>query len=118
SVAAPANASAAFGTAAAPAALGALPQAQGRAATSVPAGTWQIRLASDGRSAHLAIGVGENSFHSTTIPLARVDGLAAILTGPGGPAHYSLKREAGTFDFEGTVRSGVGGGTFSFTPST
>jgi len=92
-------------------------QAQDRAATSVPAGTWQIRLAADGRSVHLAIGVGEHSFHSTTIPLDRVEGLAAILTGPGGPAHYSLKREAGTFDFEGTVRSGVGGGTFSFTPS-
>jgi beta-lactamase regulating signal transducer with metallopeptidase domain len=117
SVAASSNASGAFGTAAAPTALRALPQAQGRAATAVPAGTWQIRLAADGRSVHLAIGVGEHSFHSTTIPLDRVEGLAAILTGPGGPAHYSLKREAGTFDFEGTVRSGVGGGTFSFTPS-
>jgi beta-lactamase regulating signal transducer with metallopeptidase domain len=118
-VAAASNARGALGTTpAAPAELRASPQAQDRAATSVPAGTWQIRLASDGRSAHLTISVGEHSFHSTTIPLDRVEGLAAILTGPGGPAHYSLKREAGTFDFEGTVRSGVGGGTFSFAPST
>jgi beta-lactamase regulating signal transducer with metallopeptidase domain len=117
-VAAASNAKASPGTTQVAPALRAFPQAQAGAATSVPAGTWQIRLASDGRSVHLAIGVGENSFHSTTFPLDRVEGLAAILTGPGGPAHYSLRREAGTFDFEGTVRSGVGGGTFSFTPST
>jgi beta-lactamase regulating signal transducer with metallopeptidase domain len=114
-VAAPSKANAALAT---PVPLRAFGQAESRAATAVPAGTWQIRLAADGRSAHLAIGVGEHSFHSTTIPLDRVEGLSAILTGAGGPAHYSLKREAGTFDFEGTVRAGAGGGTFSFTPST
>jgi beta-lactamase regulating signal transducer with metallopeptidase domain len=86
-------------------------------APSAPVGSWQIRLASDRRHAQLAVSVGEHSSHSATIPLERVEGLAAILTGPGGPARHRLAREAGTFDFEGTVRSGVGGGTFSFTPS-
>jgi beta-lactamase regulating signal transducer with metallopeptidase domain len=114
-------ASAAPPSQAAPAAPNAAPPAlsaaQGRADTSIPVGTWQVRLAADGNSAHLTIGIAENSFHSTTIPVDRIEGLAAILTGPGGPARYSLKRDAGTFDFEGTVRSGLGGGTFSFTPS-
>jgi beta-lactamase regulating signal transducer with metallopeptidase domain len=114
-------ASAAPPSQAAPAALNAAPAAlsaaQDRADTSTPVGTWQIRLAADRSSAHLTIGIAENSFHSTTIPLDRIEGLAAILTGPAGPARYSFKRDAGTFDFEGTVRSGVGGGTFSFTPS-
>jgi beta-lactamase regulating signal transducer with metallopeptidase domain len=90
---------------------------QGSAATTLSGGTWQIRLAADGRSAHLTIGVGEHSSYGTTIPLDRIEGLAAILTGPGGPAHYTLKRDAGTFDFDGVIRSGAGGGTFSFTPS-
>jgi beta-lactamase regulating signal transducer with metallopeptidase domain len=95
----------------------AMAAAQGSAAPTLSGGTWQIRLAADGRSAHLTIGVGEHSSYGTTIPLDRIEGLAAILTGPGGPAHYTLKRDAGTFDFDGVIRSGAGGGTFSFMPS-
>ena len=85
--------------------------------TALSGGTWQIRLASDGRSAHLTVSVVPNSTYGTTIPLDAVEGLEAILTGPGGPAHYTLKRDAGSFDFEGVIRAGAGGGTFSFTPN-
>ncbi len=39
----------------------------------------------------------------------------AQLTGPGGPVQFQLRRDAGTFAFEGIIRSGIGAGTFSFT---
>jgi beta-lactamase regulating signal transducer with metallopeptidase domain len=115
--AAPAVPGAPASPAASAAAAGTL-AAQDRPGTPLAGGTWQIRLAADGRSAHLTIGVGEHSSYGTTISLDRIEGLATILTGPGGPARYTLKRDAGTFDFEGVVRSGAGGGTFSFTPNT
>jgi beta-lactamase regulating signal transducer with metallopeptidase domain len=96
----------------------AVAQSRGPETTTLAGGTWQIRLAGDGRSAHLTISVAPGSSYGTTIALDRVEGLAAILTGPGGPARYTLKRDAGTFEFEGVIRAGAGGGTFSFTPST
>jgi len=88
-----------------------------RVASSLMPGTWQLRISADGRNAQLTVSLSEHSSHSMTIPVDRIEGLAAILSGPGGAVRYSLKRDAGTFDFEGTLRSGAGGGTFTFAPS-
>ena len=90
-------------------------QAIGSAQNGLP-GTWEIRPSNSAGSVHLRL-VELNSSSGTTIPVERLDGLtAAQLTGPGGPVQFRLRRDAGTFAFEGIIRSGVGAGTFSFTP--
>jgi beta-lactamase regulating signal transducer with metallopeptidase domain len=89
----------------------------GPAAPSLAPGTWQLRRSTDGRAVQLTVSESENSFHSMTLPVERLDGLAPLLAGAGGSARFSLKRDAGTFDFEGTLRSGAGGGTVTFVPS-
>ena len=93
-------AAAAIGIAAGPAA-----RHVGNPSDRRPEGTVHLRL------------VELNSSSGTNIPIERLEGLtAAQLTGAGGPVQFRLRRDAGTFTFEGVVRSGVGAGTFSFTP--
>jgi beta-lactamase regulating signal transducer with metallopeptidase domain len=80
-------------------------------------GTWEIRPSKnkDG-TVHLRL-VELNSSSGSNVPIDRLEGLtAAQLTGPGGPVTFRLRRDAGTFTFEGVIRNGVGAGTFSFAP--
>jgi beta-lactamase regulating signal transducer with metallopeptidase domain len=77
-------------------------------------GTWEIRPTSMEGTVHLRL-VEWNSSSTTSISIQRLEGLtAAQLTGAGGPVQFRLRRDAGTFTFEGVVRNGVGAGTFSF----
>jgi hypothetical protein len=39
------------------------------------------------------------------------------LTATEGPVRFALRREAGTFAFEGTFRQGIGAGQYTFTPN-
>jgi beta-lactamase regulating signal transducer with metallopeptidase domain len=79
-------------------------------------GTWEIRPTSTAGTVHLRL-LEVNSSSGTNIPLDELDGLtAAQLAGAGGPVQFRLRRDAGTFTFEGVLRNGVGAGTFSFTP--
>ena len=79
-------------------------------------GTWEIRPTGTAGTVHLRL-VETNSSSGTNVPIAQLEGLApAQLTGPGGPVQFRLRRDAGTFAFEGVVRSGVGAGTFTFAP--
>src|SRR4029078_3444901 len=41
----------------------------------------------------------------------------AQLTGAGGPVKFTVRRDAGSFTFEGVMKNGVGAGTFRFTPN-
>ena len=78
------------------------------------AGTWEIRPTSTQDTVHLRL-TEVNSSSGTDVPISRLEGLtAAQLMGAGGPVQFRVRRDAGTFTFEGVVRNGVGAGTFSF----
>jgi beta-lactamase regulating signal transducer with metallopeptidase domain len=81
-------------------------------------GTWEIRPGSTEGTVHLRL-VELNSSSGSDMPIQRLEGLtAAQLTGAGGPVQFRLRRDAGTFAFDGVVHSGIGAGTFSFTPDS
>lgn len=80
-------------------------------------GTWEMRPGKTPDTVHLRLTELNNS-SGFTIGVDRLDGLtAAQRTGEGGAVRFAIRRDAGTFDFEGVFRGGVGGGTFTFTPS-
>src|SRR5262249_12961283 len=80
-------------------------------------GSWEIRPARDGGSIHMRLTEGDGSF-GRTVDVKWLEELSGVdLRGPGGPVHFSVRRDAGTFTFEGVVRSGVGGGAYTFTPN-
>jgi hypothetical protein len=105
-----------FPTAAGSAANDQQDAADGRAAPDDDStGTWEIRPA-DGNRVHIRMSENHSS-SGQTIPLDAIDGLAAALRGgTGSPVHLTLRRDAGTFTFEGTFRGGVGAGTYAFAP--
>jgi len=77
-------------------------------------GTWEIRPTDTKGMVHLRI-VERNSSSGTNVPIEQLEGLTGTqLTGAGGPVQFKVRRDAGTFTFEGVIRSGVGAGTFTF----
>ena len=82
-----------------------------------PAGTWELRPTEKEGVVHLRL-TELNSSNGSNVPVDQLEGLtAAQLTGPGGPVQFRIRRDAGTFTFEGVLRNGVAAGTFSFSPS-
>jgi beta-lactamase regulating signal transducer with metallopeptidase domain len=79
-------------------------------------GTWEIRPTATAGVVHLRLTEADSSTGSN-VAIDQLQGLtAAQLTGEGGPIQFRLRRDAGTFAFEGVIRSGVGAGTFTFGP--
>ena len=79
-------------------------------------GTWEIRA---GRGPGPSNQADRRRFASgSTIAVDRLEGLStAQLSGAGGPVKFSIRRDAGTFTFEGIARDGVAAGMFEFAPN-
>lgn len=85
--------------------------------TSVPGpGSWEIQRSRTDSAVNLQMRHGTSTY-GFDVPASRLEGLTdAHLTSAGGPVQFRLRRDAGTFTFEGVVRNGVGGGTYTFAP--
>jgi beta-lactamase regulating signal transducer with metallopeptidase domain len=80
-------------------------------------GTWELRPTEKEGVVHLRL-MELNSSNGSKVPVDQLDGLAAAqLAGPGGPVQFRIRRDAGTFTFEGVLRNRVAAGTFSFSPN-
>src|SRR4051812_26893389 len=81
-----------------------------------PPATWQLHVMLDGNTVDLSISDHPHSNHSLSLPIDQFEGLKARLP-TSGQARFRLKRDAGTFEFDGVLRNGAGGGTMEFMPS-
>jgi|CXWL01.1.fsa_nt_gi beta-lactamase regulating signal transducer with metallopeptidase domain len=80
-------------------------------------GTFEVRASEEAGTIYLQLSDRPNSMHGFSLAVAQLEGFSpSILTGEGGSAKFSLRRDAGTITFEGIFRSGVGAGTFDFSP--
>jgi beta-lactamase regulating signal transducer with metallopeptidase domain len=76
-------------------------------------GTWEIRPDKATGFVHLRMTEG-NSSSGTTVPVDRLEGLSSAQLSGAGSVRFGIRRDAGTFTFEGVMRNGVGAGTFTF----
>jgi beta-lactamase regulating signal transducer with metallopeptidase domain len=81
-------------------------------------GTWAIGPSENARVVHLRLAESVDSSSGFAIAIERLEGFSsAWLSGAGGPGTFAIRRDAGVLAFEGTFRSSVGAGTYTFTPS-
>jgi beta-lactamase regulating signal transducer with metallopeptidase domain len=86
-------------------------------APDTTSGTWEVRPARTLGRVSLRIRLGVSSFNSD-IDVNEIERLTEQrpLTADG-PIRFSVPREAGSFEIEGTMKAGAGNGTFRFVPS-
>jgi beta-lactamase regulating signal transducer with metallopeptidase domain len=94
----------------APAAVAPQTPAQDGTTTS---GAWEIQPSERAGRVYLELRQ-RHSNNGREVALSSLQGLSASASGP---VTFTLKRDAGTFSFEGTVRNGSGAGAYTFTPS-
>ena len=86
-------------------------------APDTTSGTWEVRPARTPGRVSLRIRLGVSSFNSD-IDVNEIERLTEHrpLTADG-PIRFSVPREAGSFEIEGSLKAGSGSGTFRFVPS-
>lgn len=91
--------------------------ARSRVVQSDLSGEWLVRPTDTPGRVHLTLMRDQNGMTSSPIALQRLEGLTpAAMSAQGGTVRFRLRREAGTFDFEGWFRDGRGSGHWDFTP--
>ena len=92
-------------------------------AQSEKSGDWTASVSKDGSKIQLNLeerrnkGGGKHQ-HGQSYDFSELQGLTREQALNGGPANFSLVREAGKIDLQGSFQNGKGFGTFRFTPNT
>jgi len=93
-----------------------MPQVLAQSATT---GEWKASLQKDNSKVNLSLERrserGGRSQHGQTYEFSDFQGLSRESALSGGPVRFSLVREAGRIDLEGSFENGKGAGTFNFT---
>ena len=79
-------------------------------------GSWNISPSRTAGEVHLEMREGRSQ-SGRTVKLASLEGLTESQLWGSGPVKFIVRRDAGTFTFEGTARDGHAGGTYSFAAS-
>ena len=76
-------------------------------------GTWSVQTSEKAGEVYLEMRQDRSS-SGRSMPLSRLEGLSSAQIAAGGAVKFLLRRDAGTFTFEGLFREGVGGGTYTY----
>jgi beta-lactamase regulating signal transducer with metallopeptidase domain len=77
-------------------------------------GTWEVHTLDQAGIVQLQTREGRSGW-GRRVELKELEGLTAAQLAAGGPVQFRMRRDAGTFTFEGVARNGVAGGTYTFT---
>ena len=92
-----------------------------KAAQETVTGDWTASIAKDNSKLHLEVERrterGGRNQNGQNYQFSEFQGLSREQVLSGGPVSFSLVREAGRVDFEGSFQNGKGSGTFRFTPN-
>jgi beta-lactamase regulating signal transducer with metallopeptidase domain len=81
------------------------------------AGTWEVRPSRYRNAVRVTISAGAFSSNGE-IQWSQIEGLTSqSLSETNGPVRFSISRDAGTLEIEGTLADGSGSGAFRFVPS-
>src|SRR6185369_9787414 len=89
-------------------------------AQNTTSGVWTANLSKDNSKIHLSLERNDKNHRNQMgqdYEFSELQGLSREQALSGGPVSFSLMREAGRIDMEGSFQNGKGSGTFRFTPN-